>query len=199
MRGEAGGGGEERAGLHLDDAEILGLGEGEVEAALGLDDFALADLARGVADLAADVDAVEVGGQGEGVGEQGVAEQDGERVAPFGVGGGHHAAGVGAVDDVVVDERGHVDELEDDADFQVVVGDAAGGAADEDGEGGADALAGGVADVGDVGLDGGIEAADLLADGDFHALEFRADEFEGKKIAAGGGVVVAAMVSRTCP
>jgi hypothetical protein len=106
-----------RAGFHADDAEILGLGEGEVEAALGLDDFALADFAGGVADLAADVDAVEIGGQGERVGK-GVAEQDGERVAPFGVGGGHHAAGVRAVDDVVMDQRGHVDEFEDDAEFQ---------------------------------------------------------------------------------
>src|SRR5690606_25750054 len=47
-------------------------------------------------------------------------------------------------------------------------------------------LAGGVADVGDVRLHGGIEGADLFADRDFHALELRADEFEGKQIAACG-------------
>ena len=124
-----------------------------------------------------------------------VAKQDGERVAPFGVGGGHHAAGVCAIDDVIMDQGGHVDEFEDDADFQVVVGDTARGSADENGEGGPDAFAGGVADVGDIWLDGGIEATDLFADGDFHALEFRADEFKGKKIAAGRCAVVVAMMT----
>lgn len=152
---------------------------------MGLDDFALADFAGGVADFAADVDAIEIGGEGEGVREEGIAEEDGEGVSPFRVGGGDHAAGVGAVHDIVMDEGCHVDEFEDDADFQVVIGDAAGGAADEDGEGGADAFAGSVADVGDVGFDGGIEAADLFADGDFDAFEFWADEFEGEDVVAG--------------
>ena len=63
-----------------------------------------------------------------------------------------------------MDERGDVDELEDDAEFSSVLGHAAGGAAGEDGEGGADAFAGGVADVGDVALDGGIELGGLLLD-----------------------------------
>ena len=67
----------------------------------------------------------------------------------------------------------------------MVVGHAADRAADEDGEGGADTFAGGVADVGDIGLDGGIEGTDLFADRDFHAFEFRADELEGEKGAAG--------------
>jgi len=64
----------------------------------------LADFAGGVADLAADVDAVEIGGEGQRVGEQRVAEQHRERVAPLGIGGGHHAAGGGTIHDVVMDQ-----------------------------------------------------------------------------------------------
>ena len=101
-------------------------------------------------------------------------------MAPFGGGGGEAAAHVGAVHDVVVDEGGDVDHLEDDGETGVVFGHAAGGAAGEEGEGGADALARGFADVADVALDTGVESVGLLADGGLNDLHLRAHQVEGE-------------------
>src|SRR5262249_9170695 len=52
-------------------------------------------------------------GQVEGVREQEVTQEDADLVAPAGVDGGDVAADAGAVEHVVVDERGGVDHLDD--------------------------------------------------------------------------------------
>lgn len=124
----------------------------------------MANFSRGEADFAADVDAIEVGSEAECVRKEGVTEEDGHAVAPSGVGCLEVAACFGTVDDVVVDEGSHVDELEDDADFEVIGVELAGGASDEDGEGGADAFAVGVTDVGNVRFDLWIEGVNLFTD-----------------------------------
>ena len=54
-------------------------------------------------------------GGGEGLHVEPVAGEDALGVAPGGVGGGAAAAGVGLVDDVVVDEGGGVEHLDDGA------------------------------------------------------------------------------------
>ena len=67
----------------------------------------------------------------------------------------------------------------------MVIGRSTGRAADENRKRGADAFSGCVADLCDVRFDGWVETADLLADCDFHPLEFRANKFKGEKVAAG--------------
>ena len=75
--------------------------------------LALADEVGRAADPAAGERRFERGGQVEGVGEEVVAQQDGRLVAPLGVDRRGVAADHGLVEDVVVDERGRVDHLDD--------------------------------------------------------------------------------------
>ena len=180
-------GGKERAGLHFDDAEVVGLGQSEVEAALGLDDFTFANFARGLADFAADGNFTKVGGESERVGKEGVTEEHGKSCTPFGIGRGNHAAGHGTIDDVVVNERGHVDELEDDADLVLIRAKVSESTADENGERRADAFARGIADVADVRFDGWVEGTDLVADRGLDDFKFRADEVEWEAVALSDG------------
>ena len=136
---------------------VIGDAQLEVEAALGLDDLAGADIGGGAGDAAGDFAIGETGRELEGVGEEAIAQEDGDGVAPLGVGGGLGAAFFRAIHDVVMDEGGGVDEFEDDGEVQVAGVDIAGGAARQEGEGGAEPLAAALAGVGDVGLDRGIE------------------------------------------
>lgn len=61
--GESACDGEERAGLHLDHAEVILLRDGEIESALGLENFSFADFAGSLADGPAKIKVVEVGGE----------------------------------------------------------------------------------------------------------------------------------------
>lgn len=106
----------------------------------------------------------EAGGEFEGVSEEAIAEEDGDGIAPFGVGGGETAAFVGAVEDVVVDESGGVDEFDDDREVEVGRGDGAGGATAEEGEGWAEAFSATFDGISDVAFDGGVEGFCLVAD-----------------------------------
>src|SRR5262249_7865970 len=107
---ELAGRGKKRGGLHLDDLVVIRHAELQVEAPLRLDDLTAADFAGSVGDAAADFAILEAGGELESVGEEAVAEKDADGVAPLGVGGGLAAALVGTVEDVVVNERGGVDQ-----------------------------------------------------------------------------------------
>ena len=106
---------------------------------------------------------------GEGLHVEPVAGEDALGVAPGGVGGGAAAAGVGFVDDVVVDEGGGVEHLDDGAEADARVGGAAEGFGGEQQQQRADALAAAghevVRDVGDDFDVGGGLAGELLLDG----------------------------------
>ena len=116
-----------------------------------------ADIRGGAGDAAGDFAIGKAGGELERVGEEAIAQEDGDGVAPLGVGRGLGAAFFRAIHDVVMDQGGGVDELQDDGEVEVAGVDLAGGAAGQEGEGGAEPLAAALAGVGDVGLDGGIE------------------------------------------
>ena len=89
--------------------------EGKVVLATGerLADFARADLAGGAGDDAAEFRRRVVGGEDEGVGEEGIAEQYGRMGSVGAVGGIAAVAGIGAIEDVIMDERSEVDQLDD--------------------------------------------------------------------------------------
>jgi len=54
-----------------------------------------------------------VGGEDEGVGEEGIAEKYGRMGSVGAVGGIAAVAGIGAIEDVIMDERSEVDQLDD--------------------------------------------------------------------------------------
>ena len=172
------GGGEEGGGFHLDDAEVIRDAELEVKAALGLDDLAGANIRGGAGDAPGDFAVGEVGGKLEGMGEEAIAQEDRDGVAPLGIDGGLGAALLGAVHDIVMDEGGGMDELEDDGEIQVAGVDIPGGAACEEGKGGAEALAAALDRVGDVGLHSDVKCACLLRDPLLDAVELGVDEFQ---------------------
>ena len=86
-----------------------------------LGDLALAQQAQGVGQQAGDLGA-ERGGDLGRAGQEEVAGHDGDEVAPAGVDALHVAAHQGLVHDVVVVERGQVDELDRHRPLQVVGG-----------------------------------------------------------------------------
>ena len=99
--------------LQADVAVIIFEGKVVLAARERLADFAGADLARGAGDDAAEFRRRVVGGEDEGVGEEGIAEQYGRMGSVGAVGGIAAVAGVGAVQDVIMDERSEVDQLDD--------------------------------------------------------------------------------------
>lgn len=175
-RGAFHGGGEEGGCFFADEFVVVRPGHVEVEEAGGLFDFALANVADDLGDHAAEFGVAEFGAHDHGVGEHDVAEEDGEFVAPEGVGCGFVAPGVGMVEDVVMDEGGHVDEFEHGGEGDVLGFDAAGGTCGEEDEAGTDEFALRFADLGHVVLHMRFEAGDLCSDLFLHEPEFVSDE-----------------------
>jgi hypothetical protein len=153
------------------------VGEGEVFAVVELEEFASAHGHACGADISAceacGFGVFDLGAEVEGGGEEVVAENDGGFVAVEVVDGGAAAADVGLVEDVVVDEGGHVDHFADGSGGNVVGGElgAIGEAAQED-EGWAEHLAAVAFDVGNEGLDGCVGGFELV-------VESARDVFEG--------------------
>src|SRR5262249_37072050 len=90
-------------------------------------------------------------GQVEGVGEQVVAQQDARLVAPAGVDGADVAADGGVVQNVVVHQGGGVDHLDDRPEGGVCGRDRPAGTGGQQQQGGAQALAAVVGQVGHQG------------------------------------------------
>ena len=105
--------GRQRGRLAGDDLEIIGLGQIEVAAALDLPQLALAHVPGRLADDPAGKDVVQRTGHAHGPGEQVVAQENAGLVIPAGVDRVEMAADRGFVQDVVVDQRGGVDQLGD--------------------------------------------------------------------------------------
>ena len=61
------------------------------------------------------------------------------------------------------------------------------GLAGQDGQGRADALAAGLADILDIALHGGFKQGGLFPDGQFHFSQSGGDEFKGKRAGRDGG------------
>lgn len=112
------------------------------------------------------------------MGEKGVAKKNGQAISPFRVGRGNGAAGGRSVDDVIVNQGRHVNELDRDAEANVIFAKFAGGSADESGESGADSFAVGLANVFHVRLHTGVEGANLLENEGFDLVKVWADEFK---------------------
>ena len=111
-RGDAARGGEQRGGLRADDVEIAFLAQ--IDAARGgqLVDLALRDHRAGVRQDLEHLQAAVLDHQFEAAAEQEIADQHARRIAPDEVRGALAAAQVAAVDDVVVEQRRGVDELD---------------------------------------------------------------------------------------
>ncbi len=121
--------------------------------------------------------------------EKAIAEENADGIAPFSVGRGLVAPPVGSVDDVVVDERGHVDEFQNDGEIDVGGGDFSRGSTGQNGKGGAEVFAAVVESIGDVTLDGWVKGFGLFPDALIDRVEVRIDQLEGllEAGARGGG------------
>ena len=104
---------EQVRGLAADDLEVLVLGDVDVAGLRELIELAFDHPQRDVAEQPDDLERVLRQRHRHRLDVEVVAEQDGDVVAPARVHGQAAAAQIGAVDDVVVDERRGVDELDD--------------------------------------------------------------------------------------
>lgn len=145
---DAGGGGEEGCGFSGDDLHVLVFVGSEVVADEQLHDLAFGDDGAGVGDDFEYPDIPVIDQHLEGAGEEKITDQDGGFAAPDGVGGLSPAAGEGFVDDIVVEEGGCVDELDDGGEGVVLPTAVAEHAGCEQGQDGAQPLAAAVDQVG---------------------------------------------------
>ncbi len=113
--------GHERGGLALDGPEVVVLGAFGAEGRADLGDLSLAQQAQRVGEEPGDLGAERRGDLGR-AGQEEVAGHDGDEVAEAGVDALHVAAHQGLVHDVVVVERGQVDELDGHRPLEVVGG-----------------------------------------------------------------------------
>lgn len=103
----------ERGGFAADDFQVLRFGQAGVIAMFDLHQFAFADGVGHIGNAPREIDGAEAGAQVIRMGNQIVAEQNGALVADEAVERGLSPADVGFVEDVVVDQRRHVDHLDD--------------------------------------------------------------------------------------
>src|SRR5271165_2272994 len=105
--------GEQGGCLHFDNLKVFANRQIQVVPALRLQDFTGANIRCRVSDPAAYLAVWKRGRQLHSMGEQTVAEQDGQGIAPFGIDGRLLTPHIGAVHDVVVHESSEVDEFQD--------------------------------------------------------------------------------------
>ena len=199
-----------RSELHGDFEEAGGLAEDEVEVLffvdemaelLHLEEFAFDHLLGERDEQVEDAEVAFFESGAEGLHVEPVAGEDALGVAPGGVGGGAAAAGVGFVDDVVVDEGGGVEHLDDCAEADAGLAGAAEGFGGEQEEQWADALAAAGDEVaGDVGDDfdvGGGLAGELLLDGGEVVAE-QVEDFGGSRDGESAHLIVRVSGCQVC-
>ena len=147
MAADLAGRGHEDGGLAGDDLEVFRLGELEVARVEELEDFAFGHHGGGVGQDLQDLQMIGGHRQGQGLGQEKVPHQDHGMVAPDGVGRGGAPAHLGGVDDVVVQQGGGVQVLEDGGEIRQVVALAAAHAGGQDEQQRPDALAAAQQDV----------------------------------------------------
>jgi hypothetical protein len=198
---EAAAGFGEGGGFAVDDEVVGFFVEGPVAAVEVLGELAFANNIRGVGDEAAGELALiglEAGAEVVGVGDEVIAEEDGGFVAVEIVDGGAAAADFGAVEDVVMDEGGHVDHFDDGGEGDVGVGEGlfvggvSRGEAGEEDEHGAEHFAAELADVGNEGVDVGEIGGEFFGEEFVNGEELRGDEIRegGCDSGHGGGFLV---------
>ncbi len=170
---------EQARGLALDHRQVGGFGEVGVAGVHELQHLAFGDRVGGVGEDVEDAHLLQRDHELECAGVEEVAHQHRRGVAELRIGGRVAAAQVGFVDDVVVQQRGGMDHL-DDGGQRVLVGPAvAGGACREEQQRGPQALAaagddvfGDLSDQHDVGVERGAQdAVDGRHVGADHGLE----------------------------
>ncbi len=133
---EAGADGEEARGLAVNQLHAVGLGDIDAADALKLQELAFHHDLGETDQQVEDQEVALAEGDLEGLHVEPVAGEDAGVVAPLGIGGRTAAAGLGGVDDVIVDQGGGVDLLDDGAEVNgggrgagEIAGDLAGGQA----------------------------------------------------------------------
>ena len=130
-----------------DDAEISLLIEIEVVSVVDLQQLAGADFVCRAADDSGGELGIEAGAEVEAVADEVIAQEDGGFVAAKMVDGRAFSAELGFVEDVIVDEGGHVDHFDDGGQDDVGVGELAAGFAGEKKQKGAEHFSAEPADV----------------------------------------------------
>ena len=103
---------EQGASLGFDNGEIVFGGQVARLHGRELAHFAFCNCGRGCREPVQDVETVGFNKQVEGAGKQEVAHEDGRLVAPYRLGSGLAAAQIALVDDIIVQERGGMDEFD---------------------------------------------------------------------------------------
>ncbi len=186
-RAEFAGRAVEHGGLGARDALVGLLGHLEVVAQRRLLDLPHADAARGLGEHAARQARGEVGREREGARVEEVAQQHRGLVVPALVDAGHAPAHLGAVEHVVVDQRGEVDQLDDRRDRGVLVGRVAGRVARQQHQRSAQLLAAEPAHVAGHVVHRARALGDLRLEDRTHARQAFADGLDQARQACIGG------------
>ena len=155
---------EQPRGLAVNDVEVACLAGVRIACVHELQHFALGDGVGGIGHDVHDAHAVERDHHLKGARIQKIADQDAGGVAEHLVGRLAAAAQRGAVDDVVVQQRGGVNELDDGRRLDVLFAAVSAGARGQQHQKGAQALAAGINDVGGYLIDEGDLAVQTMFD-----------------------------------
>ena len=112
------------------------------------------------------------------MGKEAVAQQNRDGISPFGIRRGVVASEFRPVHDVIVDERGDVDELENHSQIDMARGDFSRCASRKEGEGRAKAFSPSPANIRHIALDGRIKQLGLSADAFLDGVEVGVDELK---------------------
>src|SRR4051812_34428006 len=125
---------------------------------------------------AADLPILEARGKLERMGKEAISQEHGDGITPFRVGGGLPASGVRSVQDIVVHQRGRMDEFENHRQIEMAGIDIARGAAREESQRWAQALPVTLDGIGNVALDRGVEGSGLLPNSLLNRVKLRIDQ-----------------------
>ena len=169
---------EQRPRLHLDDFIVIRHRQLQIETPLRLDDFPRANFRRRIGNAPHDFGFGKIRGQPHGMGEQRIAEENADRIAPLGIDRRTLPAQVGAIHDVVMHQRRDMDQFDDHGQINVTGGDFSRGPAGQQGQGRTQPLARRSAHVVHVTFHRRIESPRLGPDALLHAVEMRIDQLE---------------------
>ena len=112
------------------------------------------------------------------MGKETVTQKDSDGISPLGIRGGLVAAEFRPVHDVIVNERGDVDELEDHSQIDMAGSDFSGCAGRKESESRAKAFSPSPANIRHIALDGRIKQLGLSADTFLDGVEVGVDELK---------------------